>query len=162
MAKKEKAAPSHHIHIRPRLSASAWLLIILSGIIGLAYVPLSVLILAGMMPTIIAFLFDQDGRRSPTVTIGLMNAAGVSPFVLKLWENGKTIESSLAMLKHGTTWLVMYGSAVGGWGILYIVPPIVHVIMVQKARHRMAELEKRQVILRTAWGEEVENPSSPV
>ena len=162
MAKSSKTTKPRHLNLRPRLSISAWMLIVISGFLGLAYAPISILVFAGMIPTIIAFLIDQDARRSTTITVGLMNAAGVSPFVLTLWEQGSTIKVSLGLLRHGMTWLVMYGSAAGGCVILFIIPPIVHVALIQKARHRIIELEKRQILLRSAWGDEVENPKSPV
>ncbi len=49
----------------------------------------------------------------------------------------------------------MYGAAAAGWMMDYIVPPAVAHGMVMQHGVRIRDLERRQEVLREAWGDEV-------
>ncbi len=124
-------------------------------VMGALFVPTAILLVAGMMPTLAALLIDRDEKKSTTVAVGLLNAAGVAPFVVRLWSQGQTLEQSFAIVSQVNTWLFMYGAAAIGWLVLYSVPGVIHVVLVQRAKLRIADIETRQQTLRELWGEEV-------
>jgi predicted permease len=131
-------------------------------ILGAMFVPTTMVIAVGLLPSAAAFIVDQDAKRSITMTVTLMNSVGVLPFVLDLWKKGQTIDHSLAIIEEPVTWLIMYGAAGVGWVICFTVPHIVQLILGQRARLQIADLERQQEDLRHEWGEEVkQKPAFP-
>ena len=131
-------------------------------LMAMMFVPTSLLVALGFLPTVAAFIFDQDPKRSITTAVGLMNGSGTVPFVIELWRHGQTMDRSIALLHDPVTWLVMYGAASIGWLICFIVPHAVQLVLAQRARLQIAAHEDRQAELRKVWGEEImQKPASP-
>ncbi|HLG89811.1 MAG TPA: hypothetical protein VKZ79_21745 [Alphaproteobacteria bacterium] len=124
-------------------------------ILGLMLLPSSTLLMAGMLPTFIAFLTDSDRRKTSAISVGTVNICGVIPFEIQLWEGANTMAQVGQMLRHVETWAVMYGAAVIGSVIYYAVPPVVGGFIALQSAARVAELERKQAQLREAWGDEV-------
>lgn len=117
--------------------------------------PTTLLLFLGMLPTLIVLLFDQTVNKSRVVTVGAMNAAGCMPFVLELWSRGHTVNIALEYAINPRTIIVMYMAAGIGYMIEWVMTGLVAGIMVQKAKTRISEIEKRQNDLETRWGPEV-------
>ncbi len=54
------------------------------GLASLAVLPLFLIILPGMMPTLVTLFVDRQRPRHLTYTVAVMNFAGVLPFLLAL------------------------------------------------------------------------------
>ncbi len=97
--------------------------IVLMMLIG-ALVPFgapTLLVCSGMLPTLIALITDTDERKSAAATVGFLNAAGVAPFLIELWQKDQTLPAAIGIMKDPMTWIVMLGSAALGHLILYAV-----------------------------------------
>ena len=130
-------------------------------ILGLMMLPSSTLLMAGMIPTFVAFLTDADRRKTSAISVGTVNICGVIPFEIQLWEGANTMAQVGQMLRHVETWAVMYGAAVIGSVIYYAVPPVVGGFIALQSAARVAELERKQAHLREAWGDEVSKAPQP-
>jgi hypothetical protein len=74
---------------------------------------------------------------------------------MQLFQDGFSMQHAMLILAKSQTWLAMYGAAAAGWMMDYIVPPAVAHGMVMQHGVRIRDLERRQDVLREAWGDEV-------
>ena len=61
----------------------------------------TIMLMVGMLPTIVAMFTvrDEDKQGSSITAIGVMNAAGLTPFIIELWEKGQTVGAALEILR---------------------------------------------------------------
>lgn len=136
-------------------SGSAMLLVLLLAPAGLMMMPTSVLVLAGLAPTFVAYLIDRDPEKSAALTVGAMNLCGVAPFIVRLWQRGHEMSVTLRMLADPGTWLVMFGAAAIGWLLYFFIPQIVAAAMSLRSQSKIKELEERRGMLIADWGTDV-------
>jgi hypothetical protein len=120
----------------------------------------TLLICLGLLPALVALITDTDPEKNTAATIGFMNFAGVSPFLIDLWLKGQTWEAAFAILREPTNWMVMLGSAAIGHLILYAVPPVVMLFTMTKMDLRLKKLRDAQEELKAIWGADVANPKA--
>jgi len=121
--------------------------------------PTTLLLLAGLIPTVVAFIIDRDPDKSAPLTVGAMNFCGIMPFCIKLWQGGHTIDLTLRLLSQPGNWLVMYGAAAFGWLLYYGIPPLVVNAMVMREQQKIRELEQARAALVADWGPEIAGSS---
>ena len=73
--------------------------------------PTMLIAVVGMIPTLIALFTDMDQDKSSTSSVGFMNAAGVTPFVIDLWLKGQSIDNAFQILREPANLVVMYCAA---------------------------------------------------
>jgi hypothetical protein len=117
--------------------------------------PTSMLLLAGLIPTIVAIIVDRDTEKSAALTVGAMNLCGVAPFIVQLWQQGHTIALAMRMLSTPHIWLVMFGAAALGWVMYFFIPQIVVAVASLRAQSKIKELEERRALLIADWGTEI-------
>lgn len=139
----------------------AIMLLVLLAPAGLMMMPTSVLVLAGLAPTFVAYLIDRDPEKSAAITVGAMNLCGVAPFVVRLWQRGHEMAVTLRMLADPGTWLVMFGAAAIGWLMYFFIPQIVAAFITLRNQTRIKELEERRSLLVADWGTEVMGKPDP-
>lgn len=139
----------------------AIMLLVLLAPAGLMMMPTSVLVLAGLAPTFVAYLIDRDPEKSAAITVGAMNLCGVAPFVVRLWQRGHEMAVTLRMLADPGTWLVMFGAAAIGWLMYFFIPQIVAAFITLRNQTRIKELEERRSLLVADWGAEVMGKPDP-
>ncbi|MFC7333223.1 hypothetical protein [Rhodocista pekingensis] len=122
---------------------------------GLVVMPTTILMLAALVPTLVAYVVDRDPEKSAPLTVGAMNLCGVMPFAIRLWQDGHTIELTMRMLADPYTWLVMYGGAAIGWLLYFGIPPLVAGAVVMRDGTRIREMEEQRRLLVEEWGPEV-------
>jgi hypothetical protein len=121
----------------------------------------SLFLLVGMIPTLVILFTDTDRNQSSTVTVGAMNAAGVAPFIIELWQKGQTMDHAIQILLNPNTWLVMLGAAALGKVILIVVPQAIASVTLAQAESRLALLKSNLETLKRVWGPDVAN-SKPI
>lgn len=131
------------------------LAVIVISVLALTALPLCILLVAGLLPTVVAVLIDRHKRRYLARTVGAMNLAGVTPGALHLWEAGVTFTSLQEVIGNPYTWLIMYGAAAIGWVLYFCVPPVVAMVMEVKVEEQKRRLDARAKQLVEEWGEEV-------
>ncbi|MDA0231132.1 MAG: hypothetical protein O3B21_13220 [Proteobacteria bacterium] len=111
--------------------------------LAITALPTFIILYGGMLPTLVAFLVDNQPGRYLFRTVGVSNAAGVIPFVqssLHYSLNAGMIVSPAGRIE---TWLTIYGAALGGWLLSIAVPMVWQVAFelvldVRKRRYQAA------------------------
>lgn len=122
---------------------------------AIGFLPTTIIVIVGMLPTIVAIFVDSGKERLAGLTVGCMNIAGVLMPVMALWDKGHTVENAIHILSQPYMLLVMYGGAALG-ALLYINTPLmVSGLLRRQAAYRLKMIEKQCEDLREEWGPEV-------
>jgi len=115
----------------------------------------TLLVCAGLIPTLIVLLTETEDTHAGLATVGYMNVAGVLPFLIDLWQRGQTMDAAMAIVREPRSWVVMLGAAGVGQLVLYAVPPIIASIVLIKQADRLRTLREAIKELEAIWGPEV-------
>lgn len=118
------------------------------------FMPTTILLVVGMLPTVVAALIDRKGG-ARAITVGSLNLCGCIPFLMDLWTKGHTRELAVDLITEPLTIIVMYAAAGIGYMIDWALSGIVATIMVQRSGARLETIRKRQEELVARWGREV-------
>jgi hypothetical protein len=151
-AQKSKAPPQ-----KKSGGGSVQIMVAIIFVLGmLLALPTMLVVTIGLLPTLVALVVDVRPGRNAAQSVGALNIAGVTPFLVTLWAGPNDIVSAMKILTDTFAWLVIYSSAGGGW-LLYLGMPTVSGIFMQvTAKHKITNLEARQKELINEWGEEVD------
>lgn len=116
---------------------------------------ISILLVVGMIPTLVAAIIDKTEGRVRMWSVGAMNFAGCAPFILEVFKKGNEITVAMAYVLQPRTIVVMYFAAGLGYLIDWAMTGIVSSIMVQKTKARLIEIQKEQKAMVERWGVEV-------
>ncbi len=122
---------------------------------SVVFLPVTLLLFVGMMPSVMARMVDKSRERTKVLTVGFMNFAGCYPFLYELVETGIKMEAALGILSQPQTIVMIYGCALLGYCIEWLVTNMVAGLMVQKGRTRLETIKKTQESLVRQWGAEV-------
>lgn len=122
---------------------------------GLIFLPTSMLVFTGMLPTICAFFLSIRRARARISTVAAMNFAGCVPFIFKLWSSENDFAYSFQIITDPMTIIVIYGAATLGYMIDWVVVGFVSSLLYQKAELRLKAIRARQNELVAQWGQEV-------
>lgn len=125
---------------------------------ALAALPLCMIALPGMVPTLAASFVDRRRPRYLTYAVAIMNFAGVAPFLIIVAKNGMTFVAAAQKLSDPFTWLIMYGAAAGGWLIFLAMIPLARICIEVQAGQRRRQLEAAAEALCEEWGKDVVRP----
>lgn len=133
---------------------------ILIGILaltGAVFLPTTIIIVFGMMPTIASFAMDRTIGKNRTICVGVMNFAGCFPFLLDLWTEfgAHDVEHALAIIANAKTIIVIYMLAAGGYAIDLAVTGITSSVITQHSESRLKSIKKRQADMVEQWGDKV-------
>jgi hypothetical protein len=113
--------------------------------IGLIFLPTTVLIAVGMIPTVVAYVVDRDPDKTAPMTVGGLNFAGVFAFTISLWQAGHSMTALTRILTDAGL----------GWTLYYGIPPAVAGWIILRAEARIAKRIEEQGELIALWGTEV-------
>lgn len=119
------------------------------------FMPTTVMMCIAMLPTGAAWLSDRIRGETRALTVGAMNMAGTTPFLLDLWSSGHNLDSALDIITEPRTIIVIYSAAGVGWIIDWAVSGIVATVLQQGGVRRMKDIKERQAALVERWGPEV-------
>lgn len=139
------------LQTRKKFSSKNLLFLFLFAILGIMELPTSMIISVGMLPTIIAYLFEQDPSETAIYTIGPMNLVGTVPLLITLWDGRNTYQYASNLLQEPMNWLIMYGSAGFGWLLYFMVPHIVAIFVIKKTEFQAYRLVKARDKLSKKW-----------
>lgn len=115
----------------------------------------SLLLVAGMLPTLVALTTDRSPGKSAALSICTLNFAGTLPFVINLWRSGQGLGATLMILSEPYTWLVMYGAAGIGFAIYAYLPKFIATYVAYRAQSQLTGLQSLQKKLIDTWGPQV-------
>lgn len=130
-------------------------LFVVGCILFVAALPLCLVTLAGMAPTIVAYITDRDPKRFLLRTIAVLNLSGMIVPLGTLFHHGLTIVGAAEVLLDPYKWLWMYGAAGVGWLCYLGTPPLARAYVENRAVKLERDLKKRAQDLVDEWGEEV-------
>jgi len=138
-----------------KLSFKARLLMVFVLMVGLVFLPTSMLLFFGMIPSMVAFFISGRGLGARASTVSAMNLAGCIPFVFKLWSMENDFESSFKIITNMNYMSIIYVSALFGYMIDWVMTGLMSSFLYQKGINRMKAIKKRQELLIEQWGKEV-------
>jgi hypothetical protein len=135
--------------------AVATVVMVVFALLAITALPLCIVLLAGLVPTMVSIVVDRYRARYLTRTVGAMNLAGIAPMIFQLWTHGFAMADALTMLQNPMNWLLMYGAAALGWGLFLAMPQVARIVVDIRADQHQAELKARAKQLVAEWGEDV-------
>jgi hypothetical protein len=131
-------------------------IVILIGL-GVVFLPTTIFLAFGMMPTIVSFITDKTLGKTRTMCVGFMNFAGCFPFLLDLWTEvaSPTAETAFRMAADVQSVITIYVIAAGGYAIDVAVTGIASSIIIQKSQSRYKNIKSEQEDLIKKWGDKV-------
>lgn len=164
-----KTRPGTPYPARPRQSVAVdggrvWMLISLSlmgALTATLAFPTFIILVCGLPPAIVRGLIDRRGGRNMFACVLITNLCGVAPVIVRLWSNGNTLQTAMMLLTDPYVWLVMYGAAAAGWGLLWIVPEFVEIALTLIDNERIRKLRHYQRKLIVEWGSGVAGACEP-
>lgn len=116
--------------------------------------PTFVTLLVGLLPSMVAFIFDRSPGRTMARCVFGMNFSGVAPYILELWQvPSQTVGGATQQIFQPMALSIMYGAAGLGWLLYLAMPPIVANVLNLSAQRRVGELRKKQRALIKTWGD---------
>lgn len=128
---------------------------VFSILVCLLFYETVLLLAAGMLPTVVAYMVDTHPRRHATKTVAWMNLAGAMIVAFELWESGTSLSTAWDLLSDPFNWLIMLGGAGLGWVIHYAVPGLVLRYLDVDLNLRRKRLHETQEQLEKEWGKDV-------
>ncbi|HKX10832.1 MAG TPA: hypothetical protein VJN67_21720 [Stellaceae bacterium] len=141
--------------------ASATVAMALVAVLAVTALPLCILLLTGLVPTMVATVVDRYRARYLTRAVGFMNLAGLTPLIVQLWANGLSMDGVAGMLSRPINWLTMYGAAGIGWVLFLGMPSLARIFVDIRADQLQRDLHARAKHLVEEWGEEVTGKAKP-
>ncbi len=138
-----------------KLSWKAQIFGILGVITAVVFMPTTIMLCFAMLPTVVAALVDKTKKGTKALTVGAMNLAGTTPFLIDLWAQGHRSDIALTIITDPRTIIVIYCAAGIGYLIDWAMTGIVATFMAQRGKSRIQEIEERQKALEKRWGREV-------
>lgn len=128
-----------------------------AGAIGIMIFALPSFLLFGiaMLPTLGAYVADENDNRSLTHSVGFLNFAGAWPFLLKLWTGANSLLQSAQILTDPYAWLLIYSAAALGWLFYLAFPTFSSAMQNHSAGQRARKFRRNQERLEAIWGQEV-------
>lgn len=155
MADAKKATNDKEPKKRRRGKAKFYTFLVIAMFAAPFMLPTAVLVFAGLIPTIVAFVVDKDREHSSATAIAAMNCAGLAPFVIDLWLKGQTMSNTFQILSNANSWLIMLGSAAIGQMIVSVVPQAMATLTLAHSEIRIKNLKHNLDLLNKAWGPDV-------
>lgn len=125
---------------------------LLAAIGAIVFLPTTIVVAVGMIPTAVAFFSDSSRDKSLGPTVMFLNFAGVLPSLVRLWHDGNMVSDALDILMQPVMMLIILLPAGFGWILHAYVPMIVSSVIRRNAEARIRTLEKEQDNLIKQWG----------
>jgi hypothetical protein len=136
-------------------AAVARMLLIFFVIAGLVFLPTTVLLLVGMLPTVAAFLASIKGNIARAYSVAATNFAGCFSYLIELWSSGHTFENSFQILINPISIIAMYSAAAFGYLLDWVLSGMVAAFIQQKGKSRLSAIKDRQKDMIEQWGHKV-------
>ena len=150
-----KAPPPGQVPKKKSGKMAMFLTLVIVGLAMTFMMPTVLLLLAGLIPTYVAFFTDTDTNKSGAVSVGAMNFAGLLPFIIDLWAKGQTMENAFQILSSVNDWAIILGAALIGQMIVYAIPQAIATLTLAHGEGRVKVLNKNLDLLRESWGQDV-------
>ncbi|MCB1562578.1 MAG: hypothetical protein KDJ75_03300 [Alphaproteobacteria bacterium] len=148
MALKNNAA-------KRRKKGKAQLILIGGALMAAAFLPVTLFLTIALLPALTVIVLDPAKRKTKSITVGALNLAGASPFLLDLWAQGHDFEAAISAITDPFAITVIYTAAAAGYLIDWSMTGIIAAFLYQKGLARKKTIKERQAALVERWGEGV-------
>jgi hypothetical protein len=93
------------------------ILLIFLILLGVVFASQSIILLVGMIPSIVSFIVDKTKGKIKTLTVGMINFAGCTPFMAEIYKKGNEFGHALNYAMEPRTIVVIYAAAAVGYFI---------------------------------------------
>lgn len=104
-----------------------------------------------MLPAVIVTFIDRQYQACASATVCTFNLVGIMPFLTKLWEAPSMDLAVRTLSTDISTWVVVYGCALLGQTLYWIIPPIIARLYVLKAKVEVSILNTSKEKLCAEW-----------
>jgi len=119
--------------------------------------PTFIVLVAGMLPTMVAAFVERNREKHLAFTVGLMNLCGTLPGVISVWEQGQNEQAAFNVLHDVFTWFAAYAAAAVGWGVYLSMTYVMSSYYTISGKAKIQTLRQAQRKLVDEWGDEVAN-----
>lgn len=140
---------------RTKMPFKARLLVVFLLIVGAAFLPITLVLFVGMLPSLIAFMVDMTRSKSLALTVTLMNFISCFPFLMDVAAGPMDLTIAYQTLMEPINVVIMFAGAGAGYFLDWSMAGMSNVIMISRARNRLNHIEKRHDELIRRWGKEV-------
>ena len=155
MAKAKKVTRAVKKDGKKKVSIKIKLFYVFMLFMAAVFLPTTALLFIALMPTFAAVFVDKHNRQAKVITVGAMNLAGATPFLLELWSRGHSFENAFIIVTDAKALIVIYSAAALGYVIDWAATGLVMRILYQRGKMRIKAIDKRQKDLIERWGKEV-------
>lgn len=134
---------------------SLFTVLLVGTVLAIFALPLLIVFVAGMIPTVVAAIVDRDPEKLAAISVGPLNFAGTLPIMLEVMQNGNDMGAMGIALGSPFSWLVMYGAAGFGWLLYMGLPAMTSNVVAKQSERQIEKLIERQRELVGEWGPEV-------
>ena len=149
-----KAGAKQAVALPPK-KRGPWLWLCLIMPLALLLLPSTLVLLAAMVPTLVARIVAPAPGRHLTSTVGSLNLAGALWFMHDLWSAGQGFSDIVPTLGDMIGWLAALVGAGMGWALYSLMPIVSRSIATTKSNLRLNRLRKAQEELVEQWGNPV-------
>lgn len=154
-AQEGAAKSKRKAKLSAKLNTKAIILFCASLMLAIVFLATSLVLMVGMLPTMMAGLVDSSKDKMKTLTIGAMNLAGASPFVVELWARENSFADALNIVTDPVAIIVIYACAAVGYMIDWALSGMIASIVHQRGKARKKAIQKRKKELVERWGKKV-------
>ncbi len=143
----------------PRAFKPALLLVLLLPA-AILMAPLAIVLVAALVPSVVARLVDSGPGRYLTFCVLSLNLVGSLYFVHELLTMGNDLASVSIVLQDSIGWLAAFAGAGCGWLVFLAMPPLFAKVAEAQSALRMRRVHRDQVQLTEEWGDVVSRRDS--
>lgn len=142
--------------VRRKMKGRNKALLIVFSLLAMAFLRTGfVFLIIAMLPSIVAYYYDQSEARYRFKTIFYCNFSGVMPFLGQMLVHGPSSSTLHDIMGSLSTWVIIYGAACMG-GILISITPMVAQGFINSVHNtQISRLQRSQKKIETEWGKEV-------
>lgn len=127
---------------------------VLAWLLSISYYAVAFFAL-GMLPAIFAMVLDRGSGRFVAKTVSACNFIGTMPFLADMAMAYDPSIVAKEFMVEPVTWLIIYGAAMVGWMMIWVIPQTTLMIFTMRADMKINALKEEQEKLLDEWGDEV-------
>ncbi len=130
--------------------------LVVVSIVGILLLKIGfIFLLVGLMPTVMAYMIDDDPKKNLYKCVRTCNLAGMLPTLFSLVNRSYPAASLQVVMSDPLIWLIVYGSAFGGWVLIWGCRSVAGLFIMGSNQARILILEQEKKALIEEWGEDV-------
>jgi hypothetical protein len=137
------------------IGVKPWLLVAPLLVVAIFFMPTTIVITAGMLPTIVARVVDTSPGRRLTLTVACFNLVGCLYFLDRIAAMGNSISDVPVVLSNSFGWFFALVGAGIGWIVFGCMPAVIAQIARTQTAVRLRRITGDQERLVKEWGETV-------